>query len=571
MSKLVGVEFLLGTAVAIALYMLDKSGKSSVPLNVVLLILMALLVLHPALSVPWIWSAPDVAMKMWRACLVICVLVLGVSWFGIWTWPIRIQVRPDIAAKIQVDSVEGAVCKFHIELENGSYWLNNVRADTTSELFERSDRIPRSVAPGRKLSLSGSYFNLPVVLDDTLTLRIYFDATVGGVTKHLIQEHRFPLSPQTLNLRTIDPETNSYDEGLPPAPPKMGTPFLSDRLIKDVATVVFDAPEIYEGKPLVFGAKNSSRSRTFAYNAENRRVIFRIVNVNGRVITLDQTLPERKNAKHIIAISWQPLGGSLTVDGKAIQDYDDRPTQPSSMGALPSSAEKSRCVLAKLQIDSVGQEECRFHIELENGEMAVQNLRIRFDTNCYHTWEHEAAGRDMSPGGKLSLPHPHMVLQSGKASDVIVHVYFDAKSQGITKHYIGRFSFPLSESDFREQIIDPESINYSEGLPPTVEERRAEWIAQLKRDEGTMSFGAEEMFENKPNAFGEGDPEVRAYSFNAEAQRVLFRTTTAKGRMITLLQTFTKTKDGSHVIAFGWGPTGGWLSVDGVKTDDYDP
>ena len=177
----------------------------------------------------------------------------------------------------------------------------------------------------------------------------------------------------------------------------------------------------------------------------------------------------------------------------------------------------------------------------------------------------------MSPGGKLSLPHPHMVLQSGKASDVIVHVYFDAKSHGITKHYIGRFSFPLSESDFREQIIDPESINYSEGLPPTFEQLRAERIAQLKRDEGTMSFGAEEMFENKPNAFAEGDPDERAYSFNAEAQLVLFRTTTAKGRVITLQQTFTKTRNGSHIVAFGWGPTGGWLSVDDVRTDDYDP
>jgi hypothetical protein len=69
------------------MYILDKSGKTSVPLNLALLILMTALILHPALSIPWVWGSPILAIKIWRVCLVVSTIVLGVSWFGIWTWP----------------------------------------------------------------------------------------------------------------------------------------------------------------------------------------------------------------------------------------------------------------------------------------------------------------------------------------------------------------------------------------------------------------------------------------------------------------------------------------------------
>src|SRR5436305_3131140 len=91
MSKWLGIEFALGSAMAIALYILDKSGKTSWPLNVGLLVLMTGLMLHPALSIPWVWEPLDLAMKIWRVCLVTCAVVLGVSWFAIWTWPTSSQ------------------------------------------------------------------------------------------------------------------------------------------------------------------------------------------------------------------------------------------------------------------------------------------------------------------------------------------------------------------------------------------------------------------------------------------------------------------------------------------------
>jgi hypothetical protein len=81
------VEFALGSAMAIAMYILDKSGKTSWPLNVALLVLMTAFILHPALSIPWAWATPILAMKIWRVCLIASAVLLGVTWFGIWTWP----------------------------------------------------------------------------------------------------------------------------------------------------------------------------------------------------------------------------------------------------------------------------------------------------------------------------------------------------------------------------------------------------------------------------------------------------------------------------------------------------
>src|SRR5947199_6218072 len=71
----------------VAIYILDKSGKSSVPLNTLLLLLLTGFLLHPVLSIPWIWSPSDPALRVWRASLLLSVVVLSVAYFGIWTWP----------------------------------------------------------------------------------------------------------------------------------------------------------------------------------------------------------------------------------------------------------------------------------------------------------------------------------------------------------------------------------------------------------------------------------------------------------------------------------------------------
>lgn len=93
MSRLLTVEFCLGTTIAITLYILEKSGRSNAWVAVVLLCLIAGLLMHPALNIPWIWSPPNMAMKAWRASAVVGLIVMAVSWFGIWTWPESVEPR----------------------------------------------------------------------------------------------------------------------------------------------------------------------------------------------------------------------------------------------------------------------------------------------------------------------------------------------------------------------------------------------------------------------------------------------------------------------------------------------
>jgi len=71
----------------LAIYFIDKAGKSNALLNAILLFLMAICLVHPAMSIPWIWSPPEIAMRIWRGSVIACFTLLAVAWFGIWTWP----------------------------------------------------------------------------------------------------------------------------------------------------------------------------------------------------------------------------------------------------------------------------------------------------------------------------------------------------------------------------------------------------------------------------------------------------------------------------------------------------
>lgn len=86
-SKLLPYEFAVGLAMTLALYLLDKCGKSGATINALFLILITGLLVHPALSIPWVSSCPELAFKIWRGVAVSAGIILAVSWFGIWTWP----------------------------------------------------------------------------------------------------------------------------------------------------------------------------------------------------------------------------------------------------------------------------------------------------------------------------------------------------------------------------------------------------------------------------------------------------------------------------------------------------
>jgi hypothetical protein len=85
----ISVEFSLGAIFTLGLYLLEKTGKNGVLINLVLLVATAGLCLHAGLSIPWTWAPESVAWKYWRGCLVMVTVLLAVGAFGIWTWPER--------------------------------------------------------------------------------------------------------------------------------------------------------------------------------------------------------------------------------------------------------------------------------------------------------------------------------------------------------------------------------------------------------------------------------------------------------------------------------------------------
>jgi hypothetical protein len=87
MSARFSVEFILSAALAVVLYLLDKSERSSGLLNLILLLLLSALLIRLALSVPWLWAPQNFAMRVCRITLVTASIVLAIGLFGIWTWP----------------------------------------------------------------------------------------------------------------------------------------------------------------------------------------------------------------------------------------------------------------------------------------------------------------------------------------------------------------------------------------------------------------------------------------------------------------------------------------------------
>lgn len=229
-------------------------------------------------------------------------------------------------------------------------------------------------------------------------------------------------------------------------------------------------------------------------------------------------------------------------------------------------------VYVRLQIDAVKDRDCEFRVLLKNGPTAIHNLKLRFDTDTYHKAETIGMLRDVAPDGSLSIPGSPMVLLANANNSLTVVAYYDATLGGVVKHFIARFDFSLRKEDLRQQVIDPDGSNYSDGLPPTPDDMLAEAEKWLKRQTGTYVFAADEVFEGKTNKFRIGDLDKRAFVFDAESMCVTFKTTTATGRAIIIRQYFKKKGSGRHVVRIGWTPKGGWVSVDEAKRkEDYDP
>jgi hypothetical protein len=149
MSKLGSVEFSLTFVVALALFILDKSGKGSALLNIVLLILMAVFIIHPALQVAWIWSPSQVALRIWRASLCICIVLLAVARFGIWTWPkptqtVSIRLKYSSRQTVRLSQEPGEYNET-INLDNAAILALGDPSDSESVTMLMQSEAPRTI------------------------------------------------------------------------------------------------------------------------------------------------------------------------------------------------------------------------------------------------------------------------------------------------------------------------------------------------------------------------------------------------------------------------------------------
>ncbi len=224
-------------------------------------------------------------------------------------------------------------------------------------------------------------------------------------------------------------------------------------------------------------------------------------------------------------------------------------------------------ITAKLQIDSIEKNDCKFRVQIKSQDLPVENVQIRFDTDHYHKVEYERMGRMIAPWDTLSLVGSPMVLEPGRDNNLTVRIYFDSMIKGIVRHFIATHSFPLSKDDLKPQVIDPESTSYSEGKAPTYEEQELEFKNALLKVEDSSVFPVEEVFEGKPTIWAMKNDQ-RFFAFNAEYKRVVFSSKMLDGTQVVMGQPYYPNKRGIHIIKLGWGPNSIFLSVDGVPATD---
>jgi uncharacterized membrane protein YbhN (UPF0104 family) len=82
---------------------MDKSGKNTPTITVGVLILIAALSFCAVFLIPWLWSTKNLAERVWRVSLVTSAVILLVSRFGIWVWPIN---PSPLAASPPLESTE---------------------------------------------------------------------------------------------------------------------------------------------------------------------------------------------------------------------------------------------------------------------------------------------------------------------------------------------------------------------------------------------------------------------------------------------------------------------------------
>src|SRR5260370_41325860 len=84
---MVSIEFSLSAVLALVLIILDKTGKLTVSVLLILLTLAAALAMHPAIANRCVASAPSARRRYWRRSAAVILVLSGFSAVGLWIFP----------------------------------------------------------------------------------------------------------------------------------------------------------------------------------------------------------------------------------------------------------------------------------------------------------------------------------------------------------------------------------------------------------------------------------------------------------------------------------------------------
>jgi len=228
-------------------------------------------------------------------------------------------------------------------------------------------------------------------------------------------------------------------------------------------------------------------------------------------------------------------------------------------------------VHAKLLIEPVDQDSARFRLQIENGKIPVENIRIVRKTGSFVFIEYDQPimVRMLPADGKLSSFLSPVALKLKDCGNILVDIYFDAKHNGVTRHFISSHRFLLQPEDNKSQTLDPERSNFREGILEG-QDKTGEIQQQFLQPEGCLVMVLPEKTDKGLWNIIRGGNNERQIVSDPELKLVSFQTKTLSGRIVSLSTPIHSNAKGMHIVSLSWNPYGGSLGVDGIERKDFE-
>ena len=246
--------------------------------------------------------------------LLICVgLIIHEKWLE------AQEAEPVISVVLVIEAVAPNGVDFHLDIENEDRPITELRTWVRASGGENLEvsTVPRSLAPGGRLSLSGPKFMLlpdpPLELIVNLTYKAhsrYFETVVF-----------FNFGPALLAPGTvIQPSGRDTKRDLPPS-------IQADRaknqalagFQEPIGTMLLPIPTTTpDGRPNV--VRGGTENKAFLFDPSRRFVAFAMRTASGREINLRLPFPNSRT-KHLVLLSWDvSRGARLGIDGVEVAD-----------------------------------------------------------------------------------------------------------------------------------------------------------------------------------------------------------------------------------------------------------